>query len=147
MNYTWKITLIPKTNGFMLLESLGCASHIKGSYWIGWHIPNMFINLNVAEIQPNLGSAPIFHINYNLRYIFLSPSSASYPFSVSFSIAAICAKLSLAKSICLLGMVIGSDLEPLRGFQAQSMVFVFIQTGSYVESTIHLKLFLMSQSK
>ena len=38
-------------------------------------------------------------------------------------------------------MVIVSDLEPLRGFQAQSMVSVFIQIGSYVESIVHLKLF------
>jgi hypothetical protein len=56
-------------------------------------------------------------------------------------------KLSLAKSICFWGMVIISYLEPLHGFQAQSMISVFIQTGPYVESTVHLKLFFMIQPK
>src|SRR5450631_275557 len=80
-------------------------------------------------------------------YVYPSPSSASYPFSASFSAAAIRAKLSLAKSICFWGMVIDSVLEPLRGFQAQSIVSVFIQTGLYAESTVHLKFFLVSQPK
>ena len=44
-------------------------------------------------------------------------------------------------------MVIVSDLEPLRGFQAQNIVSVFIQTGPYAESTVHLKFFLVSQPK
>ena len=44
-------------------------------------------------------------------------------------------------------MVIISVLEPLRGFKAQSMVSVFIQTGPYVESIVYLKLFLVSQPK
>ena len=85
-----------------------------------------------------------FSLNSNLRYVSPSPSSALYPFLVSFSVAAIRAKLSLAKSICLWGMVIVSDLEPLRDFQAQNMVSVFIQTGPYDESTVHLINFLVS---
>ena len=88
-----------------------------------------------------------FPVNSNLGYVFLSPSSASYPFSASFSAAAIRAKLSLAKSICFWEMVIVFYLEPLRGFQAQSIISVFIQTGPYVESTVHLKPFLVFQSK
>jgi hypothetical protein len=35
----------------------------------------------------------------------------------------------------------------LHGFQAQSMVYVFIQIGSYVESIVHLKPFLVSHPK
>ena len=62
-------------------------------------------------------------------------------------LAAIRAKLSLAKSICLLGMVIVSDLDPLRGFQAYSMVSVFIQTGLYAKSIVHLEPFLVCQPK
>ena len=45
------------------------------------------------------------------------------------STTAIRAKLSLAKSICFLEMVIVSDLDPLGGFLAQSMVSVFIQSS------------------
>jgi hypothetical protein len=51
------------------------------------------------------------------------------------------------KSIYFWGMVIVSDLEPLCGFQTQSIVSVFIQTGLYVESTVYLKLFLVSRPK
>ena len=44
-------------------------------------------------------------------------------------------------------MAIVSNLEPLSNFQAQSTVFVFIQTSPYVELIVHLKLFLESQPK
>jgi hypothetical protein len=38
-------------------------------------------------------------------------------------------------------------LEHLCGFQAQSMVSLFIQIGSYAESIIHLKHFLVFHPK
>ena len=44
-------------------------------------------------------------------------------------------------------MVIVSILEHLHGFQAQRMVSMFIQTGPYIESIVHLKPFLVSQPK
>ena len=44
-------------------------------------------------------------------------------------------------------MVIIFYLEPLRGFQAQSMVSVFIHIDPYIESIVHLKPFLVSQPK
>ena len=34
---------------------------------------------------------------------------------------------------------------PFHGFQAQIIIPMFIQTGAYVKSTIHLKSFLVSQ--
>ena len=77
-----------------------------------------------------------FATNSHIRYVSPSPSSALYPFSASFSAAAIRAKLSLAKFVCFWRMVIDSDLESLRGFQAQNMVSEFIQTGPYVETTV-----------
>jgi len=51
----------------------------------------------------------------------------------------------MAESIYFLGLVIVFDLGPLYNFQVQSMVSMFIQTGSYAKSTVHLKFFLVSQ--
>ena len=95
-------------------------------------------------VEPSKWTGIFFFFNSNLRYVSPSPSSASHSFSASFSATKIHAKLSLAKSICFWEIIIISDMEPLRGFQAQSMVSVFIQTGPYVESHVHLKLFLVS---
>ena len=50
----------------------------------------------------------------------------------------------LWQNLYILGMVMVSNLEPLRGFQAQSMVSVFIKIGPYAESIVHLKFFLVS---
>ena len=92
------------------------------------------------------------HILNNLgsglqKYHFLSSSSPLFPFSTLFSTAAIYVKLSLAKSICFVEMVIVSDLKPLHGLQAQSMVSMFIQTGSYAELIVYVKPFLVSQPR
>ena len=76
-----------------------------------------------------------------------SSSSVSFPFLATFFTAAIHVKLSLAKYICFIRMAIVSDLEPLRGFQAQNMVYVFIQTSSYAKSIVHLKSFLVFKPK
>lgn len=52
----------------------------------------------------------------------MSSSLASFPISTSRSPATIRAKLSVANSICFLGIVF--DLEPLHSFQTQCMVCI-----------------------
>jgi hypothetical protein len=71
----------------------------------------------------------------------------SFPILTSSFVTAICAKLVLVNSIYFWGIVIVSNLEPLCGFQAQSIVHMFIKTGLYVKSIVHFNLFLVSQPK
>lgn len=71
--------------------------------------------------------------------MFPSSTSISFPILTSLFETAIHAKLSLANSIWFRGMVIDSNLEPVRDFQAQNMVFVFIQTNMYTKSIVHLE--------